>query len=48
MKKIEPGLCDLRAGYRRGPKAAVGLALIISIYRSRDTVNLEDIDLLKG
>jgi NADH-quinone oxidoreductase subunit K len=29
-------------------EAAVGLALIIAIYRSRDTVNLEDIDLLKG
>jgi NADH:ubiquinone oxidoreductase subunit K len=29
-------------------EAAVGLALIIAIYRSRDTVNLEEIDLLKG
>ncbi len=29
-------------------EAAVGLALIIAIYRSRDTVNLEDIDLMKG
>jgi NADH-quinone oxidoreductase subunit K len=29
-------------------EAAVGLALIIAIYRSRDTVNLEDLDLLKG
>ena len=29
-------------------EAAVGLALIIAIYRARDTVNLEDIDLLKG
>jgi len=29
-------------------EAAVGLALIIAIYRTRDTVNLEDIDLLKG
>lgn len=29
-------------------EAAVGLALIIAIYRSRDTVNLEDIDVMKG
>jgi NADH-quinone oxidoreductase subunit K len=29
-------------------EAAVGLALIIAIYRSRDTVNLDEIDLLKG
>lgn len=28
-------------------EAAVGLALIIAIYRSRDTVIIEDIDLLK-
>lgn len=28
-------------------EAAVGLALIIAIYRSRDTVNVEEIDLLK-
>ncbi len=28
-------------------EAAVGLALVISIYRSRDTVNVEEIDLLK-
>jgi NADH-quinone oxidoreductase subunit K len=29
-------------------EAAVGLALFIAIYRSRDTVVVEDIDLLKG
>lgn len=29
-------------------EAAVGLALIIAIYRTRDTVILEDLDLLKG
>lgn len=29
-------------------EAAVGLALIIAIYRSRDTVTLEEIDLMKG
>ena len=29
-------------------EAAVGLALIIAIWRTRDTVALEDIDLLKG
>ncbi|HMN31709.1 MAG TPA: NADH-quinone oxidoreductase subunit NuoK [Caldilineaceae bacterium] len=29
-------------------EAAVGLALIISIYRNRRTVNLDRIDLLKG
>lgn len=29
-------------------EAAVGLALIIAIYRSRDSVNLEDVDLMKG
>ncbi|HOQ99796.1 MAG TPA: NADH-quinone oxidoreductase subunit NuoK [Anaerolineae bacterium] len=29
-------------------EAAVGLALIIAIYRSRDTVAVEDIDLLRG
>ena len=29
-------------------EAAVGLALFIAIYRSRDTVNLEDADLLQG
>ncbi len=29
-------------------EAAVGLALIISVYRNRKTVNLDEIDLLKG
>ena len=29
-------------------EAAVGLALIIAIYRSRDTVIVEEIDLLRG
>jgi NADH-quinone oxidoreductase subunit K len=29
-------------------EAAVGLALIIAVWRTRDTVVLEDIDLLKG
>lgn len=29
-------------------EAAVGLAIIISIFRHRQSVNLEDIDLLKG
>ena len=29
-------------------EAAVGLALIIALWRTRDTVILEDIDLLKG
>jgi NAD(P)H-quinone oxidoreductase subunit 4L len=29
-------------------EAAVGLALIIAIYRTRDTVILEEFDLLKG
>jgi len=29
-------------------EAAVGLALIIAVYRSRDTVNVEEVDLLKG
>jgi len=28
-------------------EAAVGLALIISIYRTRNTVNVDEIDLLK-
>jgi len=28
-------------------EAAVGLALIIAIYRTRDTVIVEDVDLLK-
>ncbi len=28
-------------------EAAVGLALIIAIYRSRDTVNVEEIDMMK-
>ncbi len=28
-------------------EAAIGLALIIAVYRSRDTVNVEDVDLLK-
>jgi len=28
-------------------EAAVGLALILAIYRSRDTVNVEDVDLMK-
>jgi NADH-quinone oxidoreductase subunit K len=28
-------------------EAAVGLALVIAIYRSRDTVNVEDVDLMK-
>jgi NADH-quinone oxidoreductase subunit K len=29
-------------------ETAVGLALVVAIWRSRDTVVLEDIDLLKG
>jgi len=29
-------------------EVSVGLALVISIYRSRDTVALDEIDLLKG
>ncbi|MBI3915283.1 MAG: NADH-quinone oxidoreductase subunit NuoK [Chloroflexi bacterium] len=29
-------------------EAAVGIALIIAIYRSRDTVNIEDVNLMKG
>ena len=29
-------------------EAAVGLALIIAIYRTRNTVNMEEIDLLRG
>lgn len=29
-------------------EVAVGLALIIAIYRSRDTVNIEEVDLLRG
>ena len=29
-------------------EAAVGLALIIAIYRSRTTVNVDEMDLLKG
>jgi NADH-quinone oxidoreductase subunit K len=29
-------------------EAAVGLALVISIYRNRKTVNLDELDLLKG
>jgi NADH-quinone oxidoreductase subunit K len=28
-------------------EAVVGLALVIAIYRSRDTVNVEDVDLMK-
>lgn len=29
-------------------EAAVGLALIISVYRNRKTVNLDELDMLKG
>jgi NADH-quinone oxidoreductase subunit K len=29
-------------------EAAVGLALIISVYRTRKTVNLDELDMLKG
>ncbi len=29
-------------------EAAVGLAIIISIYRTRDTVNVEEVDLMRG
>ena len=29
-------------------EAAVGLAIIIALYRHRDTVNLENINLLRG
>jgi NADH-quinone oxidoreductase subunit K len=29
-------------------EAAVGLALIISVYRNRRTVNLDELDILKG
>ncbi len=28
-------------------EAAIGLALVLAIYRSRDTVNVEDVNLLK-
>ena len=28
-------------------EAAIGLALVIAIYRSRDTVNVEDVNLMK-
>lgn len=31
-----------------GAEAAVGLALIISVYRTRHTVNLDELDVLKG
>ncbi len=31
-----------------GAEIVVGLALVIAIYRKRDTVYAEDIDLLKG
>lgn len=29
-------------------EVAVGLALVISVYRNRRTINLDDLDLLKG
>ena len=29
-------------------EAAVGLAIVIAVYRHRDTVNLQDINLLRG
>ncbi len=29
-------------------EAAVGLALIISVYRNRDTINLDELDTLQG
>jgi NADH-quinone oxidoreductase subunit K len=29
-------------------EVAVGLALVISIYRNRRTVNLDELDILKG
>ena len=29
-------------------EAAVGLALIISVYRNRQTINLDELDILKG
>lgn len=29
-------------------EAAVGLAIVVSLYRSRGTVNVDEIDLLKG
>ena len=29
-------------------EAAVGLALIISVYRSRNTINLDELDILQG
>lgn len=29
-------------------EAAVGLALIISVYRSRNTINLDELNILKG
>ena len=28
-------------------EAAIGLALVIAVYRSRDTVNIENVDLMK-
>jgi NADH-quinone oxidoreductase subunit K len=29
-------------------EAAVGLAILIALYRNKQTVNLEEVDLLKG
>ena len=29
-------------------EAVVGLALVVAIYRSRDTVNVEEVDLMRG
>ena len=37
MKKILPAVC-----------VAVGLALVVALYRKRDTVQVDDINLLKG
>ena len=34
--------------HRRAAEAAVGLAIIIAIFRHRNTVNLQNINLLKG
>ena len=50
-QRLGRGRADLRVlrhGRRRPPKRAVGLAIILAVYRHTQTVDLDNINLLKG
>ena len=48
MEKVDGQVFALFVIAVAAAEVAVGLALIISIYRNRKTVNLDELDMLKG